>query len=197
MTHPQTPGLAAPAPAGMRGEAHPADQSPSTVAGTPGPVDGLPALTITVYGEPAGQGNLRKGAHGKSYHANGKTLRPWRAKVRTAAFDATGGHEWVAYGDAKYCARCNIPEDQHALLLGAVALDAIVTVPALKKPRPHPITRSTSDWDHYGRALGDALTGAIYLDDSQIIDGRVRVTYPGPSGLDQPGALIRVWEITP
>jgi hypothetical protein len=156
-------------------------------------------LVITALGEPAGQGNLKQGAHGKSYHANGKILRAWRDTVRAAAYQVTGGHDWVAYGTRKGCVRCKTPKELHAPLLGAVALDAVVTVPALKDPQPHPITRSTSDWDHYGRALGDALTGAVYLDDSQIVDGRVRVTYPAATeyALTQPGAVIRVWAITP
>ena len=134
------------------------------------------ALTITVHGTPAGQGAIRYGKHGHGYHANGPALRAWRAKVKTAALQA----------GAK-------PLD------GPVALDVVVTVAALKTPRPYPHTRRTADADHYLRAIGDALSTVAYGDDSQICDARIRVVYPGPPGLDQPGAVIRVWplEVTP
>lgn len=160
-----------------------------------GPLSSPPALVVYAFGDPAGQGAIRRNPHGKgSYHANAATLKPWRKAVQAAACETSGRHPYKDPAKRKQCAVCGIPKDRHALLLGAVALDIAVTVPALKADRAHPITRSSSDWDHYGRAISDALTGVVYADDSQVVDGRCRKTYPGVV-LNRPGALIRVWSI--
>ncbi|MEV4093830.1 RusA family crossover junction endodeoxyribonuclease [Streptosporangium saharense] len=154
-----------------------------------------PLLVLTVKGTPAGQGNLKTGRHGKSYHANGAELRNWRERVRGAALDALGRHEWIATGKQP-CIFCGVRPKEHAELLGPVRLETIVTV---AKPRTAttawPITRSSSDWDHYARAIGDALTGVVYADDSQVIDGRLIKTYPyvHEHALGSPGAVIRIW----
>lgn len=158
-----------------------------------------PRFLFTVYGTPAGQGNLKTGRHGKSYHANDAELREWRGKVRQAAIDHTGAHEWEAAG-RNPCIWCGTPKKTHGELIGPVRLEAVVTVdrpPSAPKSRLWPITRGSSDWDHYARAIGDALTGVIYPDDSQVIDGRAIVTYPAihPNALHRPGVLIRIWEL--
>lgn len=154
-----------------------------------------PLLIITAVGEPAGQGNLRTGKHGKAYHANGGVLIPWRERIRGAALDITGRHEWVGLGPAAPCLECEVAKKQHAELLGAVRMEAIVTVAKPKSAGDWPITRGSSDWDHHGRAISDALTGVIYHDDSQITDGRVIKTYPHAHehALGQPGVHIRIW----
>ncbi|GII88231.1 hypothetical protein Ssi03_62210 [Sphaerisporangium siamense] len=161
-----------------------------------------PLVIIAVRGEPAGQGNLRTGPkHGKAYHANSKDLSPWRERVRGAALDVLGAHEFrPPTGEdrrlALPCDECGTYRTQHATLLGPVRLEAVVTVRRLKSVTAKwPVTRSSSDWDHYARAICDALTGVIYVDDSQIIDGRVITTYPHvhQHALGEPGAVIRIW----
>lgn len=154
-----------------------------------------PRFRFTVYGTPAGQGNLKTGRHGKSYHANDAQLREWRGKVRQAAVLATGVHERQPFGSQE-CVLCDQPAATHAALLGPVRLEAVVTVARPKTVRATwPVTRSASDWDHYARAIGDALTGVAYVDDSQVCDGRAITTFPRihPDALDKPGALIRIW----
>ncbi|MBB2914899.1 hypothetical protein FHS43_006211 [Streptosporangium becharense] len=157
-----------------------------------------PLLIITVKGTPAGQGNLKTGAHGKSYHANGGELRNWRERIRGAALDALGRHEWVGLGRTTPCLQCDVVRKRHAELLGPVRLETVATV---AKPRTAtaewPITRSSSDWDHYARAIGDALTGVVYADDSQVIDGRLIKSFPHvhEHALGEPGAVIRVWGV--
>jgi len=156
-----------------------------------------PLYEFSVYGVPAGQGNLKTGSHGKSYHENGTELRAWRAKVRQAAVPALGVHEAHPFGN-RPCVLCDRPAKAHGALQGPVRLEAVVTVARPKSVAARwPITRSTSDYDHYARAIGDALTGVAYADDSQVIDGRAIVTYPliHPDALDQPGALIKIWEV--
>ncbi|RBQ21550.1 hypothetical protein DP939_02240 [Spongiactinospora rosea] len=158
-----------------------------------------PLITLTVRGEPAGQGNLKGTAGGKLRHANGRDLHDWRGRVRGAALDLLGAHEYAALGKSGVCALCSVPKTQHAELLGAVRLEAVVTVARPKTARSNwPITRSSSDWDHYGRAIGDALTGVTYLDDSQVVDGRCITTYPyvHELALGEPGAVIRLWAVT-
>ncbi|MEV0616121.1 RusA family crossover junction endodeoxyribonuclease [Nonomuraea sp. NPDC050404] len=154
-----------------------------------------PRFQFTVYGVPAGQGNLKGTRHGKLRHANGDELAEWRGKVRQAAVLATGVHERQPFG-TQDCVLCDQPAKVHAALLGPVRLEAVVTVARPKTVTARwPITRSTSDYDHYARALGDALIGVAYADDSQICDGRAITTYPHihPDALDEPGVLIRIW----
>ncbi|MFD0885779.1 RusA family crossover junction endodeoxyribonuclease [Streptosporangium algeriense] len=154
-----------------------------------------PLLILTVKGVPAGQGNLRTGKHGKSYHANGSELRDWRERVRGAALDALGRHEWVGLGATAPCLQCDVVRKKHVALLGPVRLETVVTVAKPKTATAWPITRSSSDWDHYARAIGDALTGVVYADDSQVIDGRLIKSYPyvHEHALGEPGAVIRIW----
>ncbi|WP_433233853.1 RusA family crossover junction endodeoxyribonuclease [Actinomadura nitritigenes] len=157
-------------------------------------------VTFTAFGDPAGQGNLSRGRHGKSYHSNGAELEEWRTRVRNAAARATGHHALVVLEKKeRTCAQCGTFRTKHGLFLGPVALDAVVAIarpPSVK--RPYPTSRRHSDWDHHARALCDALTGLIYPDDSQVVDGHVRQLYIGhPScPLPQPGALITVSEVS-
>lgn len=161
------------------------------------------AVTIVVPGEPIGQGAISHNRKGQGYHSNSDKLLPWRDLVRGLALRETGRHDF--YGPkrkAVTCRICRVPYGRHALFLGAVALDVEATIPrpasVSAEERPLPITRP-GDWDHLGRAIGDALTGVVFVDDSQIVDGRCAKTYPRGSSfaLDQPGAVIRVWEIDP
>ena len=172
---------------------------------TAGP--GAPALTITVLGHPIGQGRISHGKHGRGYHSNGKTLKPWRAKVTAAAEQATGEHAHVKPPKpkgqkepdrgAKPCIICQRMPGDHGLYRGPVRLDVVFTFPPLKTPRPWPVTRSSGDWDHLGRAISDALTTVLWPDDSQIVDGQIRKVYAGaPGSLTEPGALICIWEIS-
>ncbi len=46
------------------------------------------------------------------------------------------------------------------------------------------------DWDNFGKVV-DALNLVVWVDDGQIIDGRVRKSYS-----DKPGMFIRVWPIS-
>ena len=134
-----------------------------------------PEYVVTVHNIPAGQGAIRFSRFGHGYHANAKQLKPWREQIHAAAAEV-------------------IPEP----LTGPVVLEATVT---LRKPKSAPKDRETwpigqrsGDWDHYGRAISDALTGVAYLDDSQIVDGTTRKVYPneGLDSLTEPGAVIRV-----
>ncbi|MFI0406636.1 RusA family crossover junction endodeoxyribonuclease [Actinomadura sp. 3N508] len=155
-------------------------------------------MTVTVTGTPAGQGNLSAGRHGKLYHSNSAELKTWRTLIQVAAVRVSGYHPLTLFGARKTCMRCGKRAAEHGLFSGPVALDAVV---ALARPpsvtRPYPTSRHHSDWDHHARALGDALTGVLYADDSQIVDGHVRQVYVDGPGcpLPRPGARITVSEM--
>lgn len=164
---------------------------------------GAPLVTITAYGTPAPQGAISYNGVGRGYYSNDKTLRPWRAAVRDAAMEVLGTHEHEPptrerKGRSGPCAACGIPRRDHGHLRGAYVVLMTVTLPPLANPRALPVTRSSGDWDHHGRAIGDALTQAsVWADDSQVVDGRVRKFYPGhPLALDRPGAVIQIWRVS-
>ncbi|GAA0975887.1 RusA family crossover junction endodeoxyribonuclease [Nocardiopsis tropica] len=156
-------------------------------------------VTVTVYGTPVGQGAISYNKQGKGYHRNARVLDTWRDTVRDVTLHATGRHLHAAWKTAKApCARCGIRAREHAVFLGPVAFAAVVTLPPVPSDpdRAWPLTRSSFDWDHHGRALSDALSGVLWADDSQIVDGRVRKTYPDQlsDSLDRPGVLLRAWD---
>lgn len=161
---------------------------------------GAPLITITAYGIPAGQGRISYNPSGRGYYTNEKQLRPWRNAVRDAAMEALGTHQHKPptrerKGRSGPCQVCGVPSKDHGHLKGAYVVLMTVTLPPLATPRALPVTRSSGDWDHHGRAIGDALTQAsVWADDAQVIDGRVRKFYPGhPEALDRPGAVIQIW----
>jgi Holliday junction resolvase RusA-like endonuclease len=60
---------------------------------------------------------------------------------------------------------------------------------APKRKRTWPIGKLSGDLDKLARACGDALTGVLFEDDSQVIDWHVTKDY------GDPGATITVWSI--
>jgi Holliday junction resolvase RusA-like endonuclease len=185
-----------------------ADHHASAAAGQlppapgPHPARGEGAVAITVYGTPAGQGQITFLGPGRgAKHTNEKALKPWRAEIIAAAQRATGCHGYVEWGALKRCAICRLPSQQHGLFVDVpVGVDLTVTVgkpkSAPKRTRSWPITRFSTDADHHARACLDALSAAgVYRDDSQVVELAVRKVYPleHELALDRPGARIRVW----
>lgn len=140
---------------------------------------------ITVIGVPAGQGAIRYSPQGRGYHPNAKVLKPWRNLIRAAAAAAISAPHTgpvrieVTITLARPAAHYRTGKYAHLLRDDAPAA---------------PFGANTGDWDHYGRAVSDALTGAAYVDDCQVVDGSVTKVYAGEGvdALDQPGAVIRV-----
>ena len=160
------------------------------------------AITIVVYGTPAGQGQISFRGRGRgAYHTNGDRLLPWRRSIVDAALQTTGRHEFTAWR-ADRCA-CDVPKKQHALFVGVpVHAEITITVEkpksAPKRVRTWPITRSSTDIDHHARACLDALSAAgVFVDDSQVVRLAIGKGYPGEDAdaLEQPGAVIRVRQI--
>jgi crossover junction endodeoxyribonuclease RusA len=148
-------------------------QTYGSVAGT------LVAVEFTAYGVPAPQGS--KNPFGGE--SNPRT-KPWRADVKDKAVEAMG---------------------ERLPLLGAVKATVVFVFP---RPKAHYRTGKNAhllrddaplfhgskrggDTDKLQRAIGDALTGVVYRDDSQIAAWDVAKVYG-----DRAGAHIRISEAT-
>jgi Holliday junction resolvase RusA-like endonuclease len=162
-------------------------------------------LVITVYGTPAPQGSkqgrpIYKGK-GKDRVFTGKVAQvessakvtPWRDSVTAAAVEAMG--------------------DGHLLIERPVRVEMIFT---LKRPKSRPSwwppgepwsksmpmrPAGYPDVSKLARSTEDALTAAgVWADDGRVVEyGRLAKVYPGedPDALGVPGAVIRVWELSP
>jgi Holliday junction resolvase RusA-like endonuclease len=113
-------------------------------------------LEITVLGTAQPQGSKTVYA-GRAVDANAKKLKPWRKAVTQAVIEQTG--DWKLTADPIQ-----------------VSFDVFL-------PRPRTVTRPLHtvkpDADKIARALCDGITDAktIWVDDSQVIDLRVRKHY--------------------
>ena len=110
-----------------------------------------------VAGKVIGQGNISF-YNGHSVHANAKDLKPWRELIGWKAREA-----------------------QVPLLAGPVKLELVfVLVRPKTSKREFPYV--VPDLDHYIRAVGDALKGIAFIDDSQIcqiLASKVYGEFPG------------------
>lgn len=138
----------------------------------------MKVVKFFVAGNPVTQGSMRafmpKGAKFPVVtHEKGPELKQWRAMVAGAAFDAFGvdniHHGPLRVSVVFYLQRPQSHYGRHGLLPSAPAYP-------IKKP----------DLDKLERAIGDALKGVIYVDDSQVIDWHVVKRFG-----ERPGAMIR------
>lgn len=129
--------------------------------------------TFFVPGKVVGQGAVST-INGRSFHSNGKELKPWRDAV---AWSARAAKVPLIGKDAK---GNGLPVKLHVRFI---------------LQRPKTVTREyptvAPDLDHYVRAIGDALTRIAYLDDSQICR-----TISSKEYGDTPGVLISVGLLT-
>jgi crossover junction endodeoxyribonuclease RusA len=151
-------------------------------------------LVITVMGKPAPQGSKRHVGGGRMIEQSQRTA-PWREAVRNTA-------AWVLEVDADWRTRHGHPPRQRPEGPVKVEVDFCFDPPksAPKRRRSWPITRSSGDVDKLLRACLDALTEAgVLRDDSQVteVTGRKIHTDDPRAPVTAPGAVIRVWPITP
>lgn len=136
-------------------------------------------INFFVPGTPAPQGSKRYLGNGRMVESS-KRVKPWRADIRTTAL-------------------ANFPQP----LTGPIRLDLTFVMPRpkshygtgrnagkLKNSAPDCHTQKP-DLDKLVRAVGDALTGVAYLDDSQIIVGAYMKRWACSTN-DQPGVHITV-----
>lgn len=135
-----------------------------------------PAITFRVAGIPAPKGSLRafvpKGWSRPVLTSMAKGLKPWARDVRAGA-QAAGG----------------------CVLTGGVRVDlefAMRRPLRLPKRQPTPEHLSTPDLDKLARGVLDALTGVLFLDDSQVTALTCTKRYAAPD--ESPGVLVTVRE---
>lgn len=127
-------------------------------------------LTVFVPGVPAPQGSKRHLGRGVLVESS-KAVGPWRERVALAAHHEMRGHE---------------------LLAGPVLVRIEFRMPRPKStPKATPAAVKRPDLDKLARAVLDAITGTVLVDDSQVVDlsASKRLAEVGES----PGALISVW----
>ena len=113
------------------------------------------AVSFFVEGEPVTQGSMKAIGRGRMVHVNGAALSGWRATVAASA-RAAGAQ----------CVGDHTP----------VRVDCLFYLPRPKTVnRDFPTTRK--DTDKLMRAIGDALTGVVYVDDVQVCDWHVAKRY--------------------
>jgi crossover junction endodeoxyribonuclease RusA len=132
-------------------------------------------ISFDVLGRPAPQGS-KKSIGNNRFIESSKFLPAWRNAVRIAAEQTVETYGWV---------RAAGPVELEVLFY----LDRPSTVS--KTARPYPIV--PPDLDKLIRGVGDALTGVIYDDDSQVIRVLAWKTYADNR---EPGAFIRVNELS-
>lgn len=135
-------------------------------------------LEFFVPGLPQPQGSKRGfvSANGKvSLVESAAGVKPWRSDVKVFAAEAMRGHALIT-GPVRM--RCDF------------VLKRPVSTP--KRPPTPPATKKP-DLDKLLRAIGDALKGTVYAEDSLIVEiiGTKRIAEEG----EQPGVTIKVSEI--
>lgn len=116
----------------------------------------VPVIEYFVPGIPVPQGDLASNSRGILYHKN-KALEPWRHQI---AWRARRPMRDNGFGDVIFAGPISLSV---LFVLRRVQGTAKrrATPPAIKKP----------DLDKLTRSIGDALTGVVWVDDSQIIHG--------------------------
>lgn len=162
---------------------------------------GAPLITIVVEGTvPGPQGSKKarpiykgRGADrtftGRAVvEESSKKVKPWREAVEVAAADAA----------ARAAAAAGLAE--WAKLDGPLVAEFCFSLPRGKtvKRRHH---TTYPDLSKLIRSTEDALTKAgIYTDDARIVGyhnpRKVYVRAADPDALDQPGVVIRIWEVS-
>jgi crossover junction endodeoxyribonuclease RusA len=129
---------------------------------------------VFVPGVPLSQGNLRRGRHGGIYEQDRDRVNDWRATVRIKAAKAMADRE---------PSRAAIVINARFLFTRPKSHLRKDGTPRDSAPRL-PITRSTRDIDKLERAVLDALTGVVFVDDAQVVSVNKGKEYSHVPGLD-------------
>lgn len=147
-------------------------------------------IAFKTYGIPIPQGSAviaHRGPHTLIVDSKQRELKPWRDAIRAGAAASMDGA---------------------APFEGPVIVTCAFTVPRPPsiKPaaRPWPHVKGPGDLDKLVRSLCDAMTGAAYLDDAQVIAAPALRRYPDsppllpeliPQLMDRPGVFVTVTTI--
>lgn len=118
-----------------------------------------------------------------------KTRKGLRAALTS---DNPNLHDWrLMVGWEARRALQDLPAAERGLVLGAVRLTAVFTLPRPKSLPKRPLRHQTRpDLDKLTRAICDALTGVVWKDDGQVDEFAVRKQYAPPGG--RPRVVVRV-----
>lgn len=116
----------------------------------------VPVIEYFVPGIPVPQGDLASNSRGILYHKN-KALEPWRHQIawRARRPMRSNGFDNVLF----------------ACPISLSVLFVLARVKSTPKSKPTPPAIKKPDLDKLTRSIGDALTGVVWVDDSQIIHG--------------------------
>lgn len=136
-------------------------------------------IVFTVFGIAQPQGSAKafmpKGARFPTVTSDNPQLKGWRQLVAQSASAALDGAGMLLDGPIRIVAAFYLPRPKS---LGM-------------KSRAH-LTRP--DVDKLARAIGDALTGVLWRDDSQVVQLKVTKAYAGVG--ESPRAVIAVTPLT-
>lgn len=119
-------------------------------------------IHFTVHGEPVPQGSKIIGRHELRtwIREDNRKLEPWRNAVTAAAYEQMDGRAPIA-GPVMLEVIFVFPRPKAHYRTGRYARMLKDSVPVFCSKRP--------DLDKLIRALGDALTGTVLIDDAQIV----------------------------
>ncbi|WP_050670494.1 RusA family crossover junction endodeoxyribonuclease [Luteipulveratus halotolerans] len=140
-------------------------------------------VSLHIAGDPIPQGSKKIGRHGRRpviLDDNDAKLKPWRARVTLGARQAMLGRPPVdAPIELRIVFMIERPRGHYGTGRNAGTLRASAPMRPAVKP----------DVDKLERAILDALTGVVYVDDGRVVDTHVSKIYaPEPTGA---GVLIR------
>lgn len=132
-------------------------------------------VTFFAPGKPVPQGSKNLSRYGAMYDQQGQALKDWRRTV------------WVY---ARQAMRRNPPAAAGVPMVCEVEF-VLYRPKSLPKTRPTPAATKKPDADKLQRAIGDAITGVVVADDSQIVRwaAEKRIAEPG----EQTGARITLY----
>lgn len=134
-------------------------------------------LTFEVPGQPVPQPRVRvstRGGFARAYVPSKHPIHAYRQAVQFAAPKTLGAPSGAAY---------------------QLDIEAVFARPASHSTRrglkaDAPAYPPRCDWDNVGKGICDALTGLIWIDDDQVVDGRVRKRYAEPG--EEPHTTVTV-----
>lgn len=133
-------------------------------------------ITFTIPGQPAGQGSKVRNRYG-GVREDSKKTAPWRADVKLRAELAMTGRDMLT-GPVEILADFALQRPKAHYGTGRNA--------GTLKPSAPIWCEGTPDADKLARAIGDALTGVVFKDDSQVAKWTIWKRY------GTPGAVINV-----
>lgn len=142
-------------------------------------------LTFSAFGDPAPQGSKDPLGNGLMRESAHKTLKPFR--------DSVTMYSRLAIAKLPRDVRERFPLD------GPLVASMVFTVKRHTNPARADAPSVRPDLDKYVRAAGDACTGFVYADDSQLVGfDQVWKTYPNrhPLALDKPGLQMSIRRAT-